>query len=171
MKPRSLLVSLFTAALLGVFSLTGCSTVSSSAPEGLIGAWKGGVQFTTGAFAATKDLEFMYVFNPGGTMTESSNYDSSPPVPPAYGVWKAVDALHYETKYAFFWTNPPKAFEDLAKGGGWAPGGHGVLTQKTALAADGKTFESTLKLELYDQQGKLTEPASYATAKATRISF
>ena len=35
-----------------------------------------------------KDLEFMYVFNVGGTMTASSNYDGAPPVPPAYGVWR-----------------------------------------------------------------------------------
>ena len=170
MKAR-FLASLFSAALLGVLGLTGCTTPISSPASDLSGAWRGSVQFTTGAFAATKDLEFMYVFNPGGTMTESSNYDASPPVPPAYGVWKATDALHYEAKYAFFWTNPPKAFDDLAKGGGWGPGGHGMLTQKITLSADGQTFESTLKLELFDQQGKLTEPASDATAKASRIRF
>ncbi|MEO7600008.1 MAG: hypothetical protein ABIV50_13810 [Opitutus sp.] len=170
MKAR-LLALLFSAALPGVFGLAGCTTTTSLPTADMVGAWRGGVQFTTGAFAATKDLEFMYVFNSGGTMTESSNYDASPPVPPAYGVWKATDSLHYEANYAFFWTNPPKTFDDLAKGGGWAPGGHGILTQKIALSADGKSFESTLKLELFDQQGKLTEPASDATAKAARISF
>ena len=35
--------------------------------------------------AAMKNLEFMYVFDADGTMTESSNYDSFPPGPPAYG--------------------------------------------------------------------------------------
>ena len=40
----------------------------------------------------TKDLEFMYAFNVSGTMTESSNYDAAPPVPPAYGVWKKVES-------------------------------------------------------------------------------
>ena len=42
----------------------------------------------SGAFAEVKDLEFMYVFNAGGTMIESSNYDGTPPVPSAYGIWK-----------------------------------------------------------------------------------
>ena len=58
---------------------TGCA-VTSSAPahagsgsDSLVGAWRGKVQFKTGGFPAVKDLEFMYVFNAGGTMTESSN--------------------------------------------------------------------------------------------------
>ena len=170
MKAR-LLTLLVSAALLGVVGLTGCTTTSASSADRITGAWRGHVQFSTGAFAATKDLEFMYVFNAGGTMTESSNYDASPPVPPAYGVWKAIDSTHYEAKYAFFWTNPPKVFDDLAKGGGWTPGGHGVLTQKIAVSPDGNSFESILKLEVFDQQGKLTEAASDATASAARIAF
>ncbi len=40
----------------------------------LVGAWRGKIQFKTGTFSTIKDLEFMYVFNAGGTMTESSNY-------------------------------------------------------------------------------------------------
>ena len=52
----------------------------------LAGEWRAQLQFTSGAFASIKDLEFMYSFNQGGTMTESSNYDASPPVPPAYGI-------------------------------------------------------------------------------------
>jgi hypothetical protein len=33
------------------------------------------MEFSTGAFASVKDLEFMYVFNYGGTMTESSKIE------------------------------------------------------------------------------------------------
>ena len=61
----------------------------TAAPD-LVGEWRAPLQFTSGAFAPIKDLEFMYVFNQGGTMTESSNYDASPPVPPAYGIWRKV---------------------------------------------------------------------------------
>ena len=65
----------------------------------------------------------MYVFNLGGTMTESSNYDASPPVPPAYGIWRKVGPRQFEAKYEFYVTKPPAAFEEIAKGGGWGPGG------------------------------------------------
>ena len=63
---------------------------SDTASPDLVGEWRAQLQFTSGAFASIKDLEFMYVFNQGGTMTESSNYDASPPVPPAYGIWRKV---------------------------------------------------------------------------------
>lgn len=56
---------------------------SKSAPQtpagsSLNGAWQGNVQFTNGPFAPVKDLRFLYVYNAGGTMTESSNYDGVP---------------------------------------------------------------------------------------------
>ena len=68
---------------------TGCTLPSRSdtpRSDELVGAWRSNVQFKSGAFASITDLEFMYVFNAGGTLTESSNYDGVPPVPPAYGV-------------------------------------------------------------------------------------
>ena len=80
----------------------------------------------------------MYVFNAGGTMTESSNYDGAPPVPPAYGVWRKVGSRQYELKYAFYVTKAPATFDDIAKGGGWSPAGMGVFTEKITLADDGK---------------------------------
>ena len=49
---------------------------SDTAALDLVGEWRAHLQFTSGAFAPVKDLEFMYVFNQGGTMTESSNYDA-----------------------------------------------------------------------------------------------
>jgi hypothetical protein len=104
-----------------------CTTDQQVEPAPLIGAWRSSVQFETGAFAGIKDLEFMFVFNTGGTLTESSNYDGAPPVPPAYGVWRAVGPMEFEAKYEFYITSPspPDAFQG---GGGWLPSGRGVFT-------------------------------------------
>ena len=95
------------------------------APPALVGAWRSSLQFTSGAFASIKDLEFMYLFNSGGTLTESSNYDGAPPVPPAYGVWRAVSPREYEAKYEFYITAPAPA-EAFKTGAGWLPAGRGV---------------------------------------------
>ncbi|MBI3849973.1 MAG: hypothetical protein HY298_06735 [Verrucomicrobia bacterium] len=107
--------------------LCGCADMPSSRvrlpTEELVGAWRSKVQFTTGAFAAVKDLEFMYVFNAGGTMTESSNYDGAPPVPPAYGVWKKVGPRQFQAKYVFYSTKPPANFDEVSKGGRLAASG------------------------------------------------
>ncbi len=81
---------------------------SHTAPAGFVGEWRAQLQFTSGAFASIKDLEFMYSFNQGGTMTESSNYDASPPVPPAYGIWRKTGNNTYEAKYEFYVTKPPR---------------------------------------------------------------
>ena len=111
-KSRMLLVPI---VLLGGVGLAASHTAS---PD-LAGEWRAQLQFTTGAFAPIKDLEFMYVFNQGGTMTESSNYDASPPVPPAYGIWRKVSDKEYEAKYEFYVTKPPANFDEIAKAGGW----------------------------------------------------
>jgi len=152
-----------------------CTTVinakSETAGDDLTGAWRGRVQFKTGAFAAVTDLEFMYVFNAGGTMTESSNYDAMPPVTPAYGAWKKTGPRQYEAKYVYYWTKPPAALDEITKGGGWSPGGHGVLTQQITLSEDGNSFDSTIKYEVFDQTGKPTDPSSEALAKGARIKL
>lgn len=162
---------LFITGLLVALCAAGCGRERSKADRALVGAWRGSVQFTTGAFASTKDLEFMYVFNAGGTMNESSNYDGAPPVPPAYGVWRKIGEKRYEAKYAYYWTKPPTSFDEIAKGNGWAPGGHGVLSQEITLSADGSSFESTIRYEVFDRAGKPTEKESLATAKASRLGF
>jgi hypothetical protein len=171
MKKNALRAPAFAAALFATVCSTGCRTRNSESGDGLLGAWRGKVQFTSGAFAATKDLEFMYVFNAGGTMTESSNYDASPPVAPAYGVWRRVGARQYEARYAYFWTKAPANFDEIAKGGGWSPGGHGVLSQSITLSEDGNSFDSTIRYEVFDQQGKPTEGASEAVSKGMRVRF
>ena len=174
MKKTTVLLGCLAAALL----VSGCTiTTSPSSPspvaraDGLAGAWRTKIQFTTGSFAAVKDLEFMYVFNAGGTMTESSNYDSSPPVPPAYGAWRKTGDNQYEARYAYFWTKPPTAFDEIAKGGGWSPGGHGVLTEKITLSADGRSYTSSLTYDAFDQAGKPTESGSLAEGHGQRMGF
>jgi hypothetical protein len=137
----------------------------------LVGAWHGRVKFNSGGFAAIGDLEIMYVFNEGGTMTESSNYDASPPVPPAYGVWRQLGPGRFEAKYLFFWTKAPQAFGDLASGGGWLPAGHGVIRQDITVAEDGKAFQSTISYELLDQAGQPAGDRGEGEIRASRIDF
>jgi hypothetical protein len=159
-----------TTGLLGALLFqAGCSTTLQ--PEDLVGAWRSRLQFTSGAFAVVKDLEFMYVFNAGGTLTESSNYDGAPPVPPAYGVWRKVGPDQFEAKYAFYITRAPARLEDMTGGGGWLPAGHGVFTERIRLAADGKSFESTMSYEAFDQSGKPVAGGGNATGHGVRIDF
>jgi hypothetical protein len=164
---------ILSAILLTVgYAATSSSTRhKDSGSDNLVGAWRSRVQFKSGSFASVKDLEFMYAINSGGTMTESSNYDASPPVPPAYGVWRKVQPTQYEAKYVFFLSKAPKSFDEIANGGGWSAGGSGVLVEKITLSEDGKTFKSTIRLDLFDEAGKPTESNSQAEAQAVRISF
>jgi hypothetical protein len=160
-----------------VLIATACGdTTSSSASESsqssaLVGAWRSRIQFNSGAFAEVKDLEFMVVFNAGGTLTESSNYDSAPPVPPAYGVWKESGARKFEATYSFYMTKAPSTFDDIAKGGGWSPAGRGVLTEKITLSADGKSFKSTIAYAAFDQAGNSVEGGGEGTGEGVRMGF
>lgn len=156
----------FLAALL---LLSGCSPKPEAG--GLAGAWRSQIQFTDGAFAAVKDLEFMYVFNAGGTLTESSNYDGAPPVPPAYGVWRLVGPGQYEAKYLFYTTKPPARLEDMTGGAGWLPAGHGDFTERIRLAADEQSFTSTITYEAFDLAGKPVPGGGGATGRGVRIGF
>ena len=151
--------------------MCGCQTKETTAVGDLTGVWRGNVQGKSGALAAMRGLEFMYAFHADGTMTESSNYDASPPCPPAYGVWRKMGARQFGAKYEFFTGNPPASFDDIAKGGGWAPGGRGVLTEKITLSSDENSFISALRLELFDPQGKPAEGGGQATALAERMKF
>jgi hypothetical protein len=137
---------------------------------GLAGAWSSSVQFQTGPFAAVKDLELLYVFNQGGTMTESSNYDASPPVPRAYGIWRQTGANRYEAKHVYYNTKPPARFEDITGGGGWSPAGSGTLVEKIVLSRDGRSFDSAIKLEMVDTSGKHSD-GGRATGHGTRMRF
>ena len=157
---------------LSLLALLACSPAPArqEVPPPIVGAWRASLQFSSGAFASIKDLEFMYVFNQGGTLTESSNYDGAPPVPPAYGVWRAISATEFEAKYEFYATtpSPPDAFKT---GAGWLPSGRGIFTERIRLSADGKTFTSTITYEAFDTHGQPGEGSGAATGSAVRIGF
>jgi hypothetical protein len=146
-------------------------TGESSERDSLVGAWRSQIRFSGGAFVEMKDLEFMYVFNAGGTMTESSNYDGAPPVPPAYGAWKKSGPRQFEAKYTFYVTKAPGTFEDIAKGGGWSPTGHGVFTEKITLSEDGKSYKSTITYAAFDQTGKPVEGGGEGNGAGVRMGF
>jgi len=160
----ALLIASFSSAFPNI-----CAAETGKGGDNLVGAWRGKVQFTSGAFAETKDLEFMYAFNVGGTMMESSNYDAAPPVPPAYGVWRKIGPRKYEAKYQFFQSKAAKTAEELVKSGGWRPDGYGILVQKMTLSADGKSFDSRISLELFDTDGKPVTGGGEGTATGQKI--
>ena len=157
------------AAVALLLLAAGCARPTAAAP--LAGAWRSKIAFSSGAFAAIRDLEFMYVFNAGGTLTESSNYDEAPPVPPAYGVWREISPAEFEARYDFYVTRLPARFEEIAGGGGWGPGGHGEFTERIRLAPDGNSFESTMTYEAFDSAGKPAAGGGTATGHGTRIGF
>lgn len=142
----------------------------TTAPE-LVGAWRSSVRFKDGPFASVEDLEFMYVFNSGGTMTESSNYDGAPPVPPAYGVWHSVGPGEFEAKYEYYASRPPAGLADLTGGGGWLPAGRGVLVERIRMSAAGDSFTSTIRYEALDTGGKPVPGGGEAQGRAGRIGF
>jgi hypothetical protein len=169
MKKQSLLAAVFVAALLAA----GCHVAIDTDSADLTGSWRSDVVFTSGAYAdpTYKGVKFLYAFNPGGSMMESANYDAVPPVPPAYGVWEKTGRRQFVARYEFFITKPPASFDELAKGGGWMPDGHGVVTETITLSADGNAFDSQIKYELFDAAGKPIAGGGEAASKAERIRF
>jgi hypothetical protein len=128
------------------------------------------VQFDSGAFAAVKDFEFLYVFNEGGTMTESSNYDAAPPVPPAYGIWREVGPGEFEARYEFF-SMAPSPPAEFMKGAGWLPAGRGILTERIKISGDGQTYTSTIRYEALGPRGEPAEGGGTGHVRAERIRF
>lgn len=157
-----------SAALAVLLLATGCSSSDAPGTAPLVGAWRSSVQFEAGAFAGIKDLEFMYVFHADGTLTESSNYDAAPPVPPAYGVWREIGPGQFEARFEFFATTPsaPDAFKT---GAGWMPSGRGVLTERIRLSDDGNAFTSTLTYQAFDPKGQPAPGGGNAKGQAARI--
>ena len=162
------------AALLLVVGCGGPTTGSAPAESqghDLAGAWRATIQFQSGAFAPIHGLEFLYVFNAGGTMTESSNFDGAPPVPPAYGIWEKTGRNRFEAKYEFYATKPPAKFEEIAKGGGWIPAGRGVFTETIEISGDGNTFTSAIIYKAFDTSGASVVGGGSATSRGERLVF
>ena len=166
MKGIRVVASLFAAAL----AFGGCKAETADRSPALVGAWRSQLQFTTGPFKDVKDLELMYVFQDGGTMSESSNYDGAPPVPPGYGVWRETAPLQFETKYEYF-TTAPAAPERFSLGDGWMPSGRGLFVERIRMAPDGKSFTSKVTFEAFDTKGKKLPMAGEATGHGVRIGF
>jgi hypothetical protein len=162
-----LLAALVVCGLL----LAGCASppAAVSTTPALVGSWRSKVQFVDGPFAEVDDLEFLYSFNLGGTMTESSNYDGAPPVPPAYGAWRESGKNRFTAKYLYYNSKGPSNFQELTDRGGWIPDGYGELTETLTLSNDGKSFESEISLQMYDAAGKAVEGGGKAKGQATRI--
>ena len=153
-----------------VLALAGCSPPQARRHTPvLVGAWRSTVHFDKGALASLADLQFLYVFNEGGTLTESSNYDAVPPVAPAYGVWKEVGPNEFEATYEFFVTKPPAHLDDLTTGGGWLPAGRGVLTERIKVTTDGNSFDSTIQYRPLDANGAPAPDAAAGRGQAIRI--
>jgi len=146
-------------------------TSPAAGQDALVGAWRSQVRFSGGALAEMKDLEFMYVFNQAGTMTESSNYDGAPPVPPAYGIWKQTGPRQFEARYEFYITKSPETFDAIAKGGGWNPSGRGVLKETLTLSDDQQSFSSTLEFTAFDAAGKPAEGGGRGSDSGNRMRF
>ena len=169
----------FTLLILSaVLIITGCgngqsSQMSVSADHGvLVGAWRSKVVFGDGPLAEMKDLEFLYAYNAGGTMTESSNYDEAAnSSPPAYGLWKQTDRRRFETKYVFYTTKAPDPGDGAPTSNDWWPAGHGVLTETITLSDDGRTYASTIKLATYDRTDTPIAGSGEGTGSGTRIVF
>ena len=104
-------------------------------------------------------------------MTESSNYDAVPPVPPAYGIWRAIGPNQFEATYTYYNTRVPARLEDLVQGGGWLPAGRGVITERLTVATDRRSFDSSIVLDLFDQAGGRVDGGGHATGHGTRIQF
>jgi hypothetical protein len=166
---------MLSAALIATGCRNGLSSQVSVSPDdgGLAGAWRAKIVFRSGPLAGMKDLEFLYAYNAGGTMTESSNYDEAAnSSPPAYGVWKQVDARTFETKYLFYTTKAPGPGDGALDSRDWWPSGHGVLTETITLSDDGQTYASTMKLATFDRAGtQISAGGGEGTGVGTRIVF
>jgi hypothetical protein len=171
MKKQSIISLLLLTTLLTTGCVEKSSTNEQSKENSIVGGWKGKIQFKTGSFTSVKDLEFMYVFNEGGTLTESSNYDGAPPVPPAYGIWRKTGEKEFEARYEFYWTKVPQSFEELIKSSGFVPSGYGILHEKITLSEDGKSFKSTITYNGFDQAGNPTESGTVAETEIKRMEF
>ena len=165
-------------ALSAVLVITGCgkgqpAQTSVAVDRGmLVGAWRSKIVFRNGPLAEMKDLEFLYAYNAGGTMTESSNYDEAAnSSPPAYGVWKQIDRATFETKYVFYTTKAPGPGDGAPNTSDWWPAGHGVLTETITLSDDGQTYTSTIRLATFDRAGAPIAGGGEGTGAGTRIVF
>ncbi len=157
-------LTLRTALLTGLTALIGCASPT------LTGTWRSHEKFTSGDYAAVNDLECLYAFHQGGTMTESSNYDSLPPCPPAYGIWRHTGGRTFESNSTFYISKPPAKTDELVQG--WPPNGRADVHEVITLSPDGKSFDSALTYKVFTLDGKeLPAAAGAGHGHAMRLEF
>ena len=141
----------------------------STEPPVLVGAWRTKVQFKGGILSDLHDLEFMYAFNVGGTLTQSSNYDGTPPVPPGYGVWRQTGPRRFELKYAFY--APARFVKAGRRRAAWVPGGRGLYSETLEISPDAKSYTSHIMYELVNPAGAPIPGGGEGEAVGARTSF
>jgi hypothetical protein len=124
-------------------------TGPTGAPAGLEGGWRVQVTIETGPFTGSQ--QYLMVYSAGGGMIESSNFDSAPPVPPAYGSWLASGESSFRSTYVFFTTEP---VDQLDAAAGWDFSGSGKFRESITLSSSGNDYTSRLSYELYDTADK-----------------
>ncbi len=141
-------------------------SIEPSAP--LVGSWRTKVQFKEGALSDLHDLEFMYSFNEGGTLTQSSNYDGTPPVPPGYGLWRQTGPRTFELRYAFY---APAKFVKSGRKAAWVPTGRGLYKETMEISADEKSYHSRIVYDLVDPKGAPIPGGGEGEASGIRTTF
>lgn len=157
------------AGLLGAGALLTPSPAGADAADrpGLPGAWRASVTIDNGPFAGA--LQFLLVYDSGGGMVESSNFDEATPVPPAYGSWASNGSRTFRSTYIFFTTKPPEDPSTLANAG-WSFSGTGKFREQITLARDGESYLSLLYYQLYDTSDiALAGQSGTGHTAATRI--
>ena len=150
---------------------------SSGGPAGsgeleLVGQWRARLDFQDGDFAAVDDLEFMYSFNAGGTLTESSNYDAAPPVPPAYGIWRRTGPDRFEAKYEFYPTSAPCWPRRDHLGWRLAVSRVAACSPRPSPSPPAEdAFTSTMLYEAFDAAGSPVEGGGTASGRGVRLRF
>ena len=71
----------------------------------------------------------------------------------------------------FYNTKPPKAFDEIAQGGGWLSNGHGELLEKITIARNGQAYTSEVTFQLFDEKGKAKSGKLHAMATGERVRF
>jgi hypothetical protein len=154
-----------SVAVAGCSDAVSGSATQSTVPDALVGVWRSQVQFGGGSLSDLHDLEFMLAVNLGGTLTQSSNYDGTPPVPPAYGLWKQTGPRSYELRYSFY--SPPK-FVKSGRASAWVPSGRGLYVEKLDLSVDGNTYRSHVVYDFVDPAGHAVPGGGEGEATGTR---
>ncbi len=159
---QSFLKSIGTTTLpvaLAVILAQACTSSTSAQNDNsdpIEGLWNSQVTITdcqTGA--VTRQFRAMNLFIRGGTLTDT---DVQPPTAhgPAFGTWQSSKAAQYTSMFQLFRYNPDGSFAGANK-----------VTRTITLSGDGKSFSSTIAVDVEDPTGA-TLSSACGTENATR---